>query len=89
MVTTGDSAYAGGFIAPVNVSVVDADSASVITDLDADLELYEGDDVGQSFTVKLGSAPTNNVTITFDNVADPNEVVIIPESITFTVADYG
>ncbi|MCK5000437.1 MAG: hypothetical protein KAS23_12925, partial [Anaerohalosphaera sp.] len=85
---TGDGAYADGFIAPVDITIVDADSASIITDLEGYLVLTEGDTVGQSFTVKLGSAPTDDVTIAFDNVADPNEVSIDPESITFTPENY-
>ena len=86
---TGNSAFAGGFIAPVFVTVVDADSASVITDGLVDMDLYEGDPIGGEFTLKLGSVPTDDVTIVFYNLAEPNEVNIIPSIVTFTAADYN
>ncbi len=89
VLSSADAAFDGGYITAVPVTVIDDDSAAYgIVETDDDTIVDEEGETSDTFTVALETAPTADVTVTLDELNDPNDVLVSPTTLTFTPADF-
>lgn len=89
--SSSDSAYNGLTVADVYFTKIDNDSARIIVSVDTSTlaPLQTGEDGTQAtFTVRLGTAPTADVTIPLSS-NDTSEGTISPSSLVFTPSNWN
>ena len=83
-----DSDFAGRQMYSVRVYIEDNDVPGIkLIDAD-DVRVDEAGPTSDTYSVVLLSEPTDDVVITATDSSDPNQVTIVPESLTFTTANW-
>lgn len=88
IVTSGDAEYDGEHVRPLQVTVIDDDSAFVLLETGDGIEVAEGGN-DDTYSIRLLTAPSSDVHVNLDDLADPNDLEMTPNSLTFTISDWS
>ena len=83
--STDDSDYDGLSAGNVSITITDNDTAGV-TVTPTSLPIVEG--LSDTYTVKLASQPTHDVTVTINDPTDNTDVTAEPATLTFTPVNW-
>ena len=86
-VTSSDSSFNGLALPTLDVVISDNDSRVVIAQSGSDTRVKEGLPAGDSYTVRLTTAPTNTVVINIATLS--SDISVSPASLLFTAANYA
>ncbi len=87
-VTSNDADYDGEYVRPLQITVIDDDSAFVLVETGDGVEVAEGGD-DDTYTVRLLTAPASDVLVSVSETSEPNNVEMNPSSLTFTNSDWS
>lgn len=90
VVAPSDVKYNGAFTTVVSLTVNDDDGSSVIVSK-AEVVVTEGNELSDSYTLRLSSQPSSPVTIALAmaDPADEGQVMVEPKELVFTKATYN
>ncbi|RLT42246.1 MAG: hypothetical protein DWI61_01560 [Chloroflexi bacterium] len=86
-VTSSDSSFNGLVLPTLDVVITDNDSRVVIAQSGSDTRVKEGLPAGDSYTVRLTTAPTSTVVINIATLS--SDISVSPASLLFTAANYA
>ena len=89
---SSDETFDEGLILPIEVLIVDDDSAGVVIAPVADaVQVSEQEELTATnqYTVVLVGPPSDSVIINIEDTSDPDQVTTVPASLEFTAANYN
>ena len=85
-VQSSDLDFNGLLVDKIRINIVDNDPGVLLTNTDGGIDVQEGDTGGDTFTLRLMTQPTSQVSIT---MGDSSQLTVMPISLLFTSSNYS